>query len=153
MSKKVYSERVKKSIVKGVEKGMNWVEIADFLSVTDRAIYKWLNKHQDLAEEVEEAKKRANKKVEAALFHRAIGYKADAVKVFFDSKTGETVEHKYTHQYPPDTQAAIMWLKNRDPENWKDKTEVSNTHSFDSLSDEELDKMIAEKEKVLRGKK
>lgn len=153
MAKKVYSERVKNSITKGIEKGMTYVEIADFLSVTERAIYKWLNNHPDLQEAVEEAKKRANKKVEAALFHRAIGYKADAVKVFFDSKSGETVEHQYVHQYPPDTQAAIMWLKNRDPDNWKDKTEVANTHSFGELSDDDLDRMIKEKEKALRGEK
>jgi hypothetical protein len=29
--------------------------------------------------------------------------------------------------YPPDTTAAIFWLKNRKPEEWRDKTEVDAT--------------------------
>ena len=31
-----------------------------------------------------------------------------------------TVKH-----YPPDTQAASLWLRNRQPQLWRDKTEVA----------------------------
>ena len=43
---------------------------------------------------------------------------------------------------PADTQAAIFWMKNRRPDEWRDKTEVQLTHSFADLTDEELDQEL-----------
>jgi hypothetical protein len=33
-------------------------------------------------------------------------------------------EVPYTERYPPDTAAAIFWLKNRQPKHWRDKVET-----------------------------
>ena len=33
----------------------------------------------------------------------------------------------YTEHFPPDTAAAFIWLKNRQPHRWRDKKEVSAT--------------------------
>jgi hypothetical protein len=39
---------------------------------------------------------------------------------------GEIITTKLTKHYPPDTTAAIFWLKNRQPGKWRDKTIVDN---------------------------
>jgi hypothetical protein len=45
-----------------------------------------------------------------------------------------------TKHYPPDTAAAIIWLKNRQPERWRDKIEqeVKVTKDVADYTDEEL---------------
>ena len=35
----------------------------------------------------------------------------------------EPVYAEYIEHYPPDTQAASLWLRNRHPDKWKDRTE------------------------------
>ena len=40
----------------------------------------------------------------------------------------ETVEH-----YPPDTTAMIFWLKNRQPDRWRDRAEVEHQHLFNFI--------------------
>ncbi|MHB1956052.1 MAG: hypothetical protein ACYCOU_20160, partial [Sulfobacillus sp.] len=54
--------------------------------------------------------------------------------------------HNTEKHYPPDTQAAMFWLRNRQPERWKEKTEgdvnVNNNLSVATLTDEQLDSKI-----------
>jgi hypothetical protein len=40
------------------------------------------------------------------------------------SFAGQSWEHAYTERYPPDTTAAIFWLKNRRPDLWRDRHET-----------------------------
>ena len=54
---------------------------------------------------------------------------------------------EYIEHYPPDTTAAIFWLKNRQPVlKWRDKKEVENLvklgDELESMSDEELAAII-----------
>jgi hypothetical protein len=63
--------------------------------------------------------------VAESLLHRAKGYSHDAVKIFNDRETGVT-QVPYIERYPPDTTAAIFWLKNRQPAIWRDKTETNH---------------------------
>ena len=47
-----------------------------------------------------------------------------------------------TKHYPPDPTAAIFWLKNRQPDTWRDKVEVDQTVSGNievTFSDPNLD--------------
>ena len=64
----------------------------------------------------------------------------------------ETVKH-----YPPDTTAAIFWLKNRQVERWRDKQEVDHTTKGDKLSSPQIVSYDAETrqliEKTLNRKK
>ena len=59
------------------------------------------------------------------LFHRATGYEhpEDDIK----SVNGEIVITPTVKHYPPDTTAAIFWLKNRRPDLWRDKVESALT--------------------------
>jgi hypothetical protein len=42
---------------------------------------------------------------------------------------GEIVQTPIRKFYPPDTTAAIFWLKNRKPGEWRDKQELEHTGS------------------------
>lgn len=56
---------------------------------------------------------------------RAVGYQTDAVKIF--QYEGSELVVPYRENVQPDTTAAIFWLKNRKPEQWREKTENDTT--------------------------
>ena len=44
-----------------------------------------------------------------------------AVKIFMPAGAEAPVCASYTEHYPPDTQAASLWLRNRQPAKWRDR--------------------------------
>lgn len=94
-------------------------QLADFFGVAVSTLNLWKHEHPEFSESLKGAKDEANERVKRALFERAIGYTHEAVKIF--NHEGEPLVVPYTEHYPPDTAAAFIWLKNREPENWKDK--------------------------------
>lgn len=95
-------------------------EIADFFGVHVATLFRWKDAHQDFRDALKEAKAEADARVEESLFQRAIGYSHEAVKIFMPAGAAEPVHAPYREKYPPDTTAAIFWLKNRQPERWRD---------------------------------
>lgn len=118
--------------------GATDLEIADFFGVSVASLYRWKNEHPAFCEALKEAKAEADKRVEESLYHRALGYSHDAVKIFMPAGATEPVHAPYREHYPPDTTAAIFWLKNRQPDRWRDKHEVEVTRAVDQMSDDEL---------------
>jgi hypothetical protein len=100
-------------------------EVADFLSIDDATLYRWRHTHPEFCEALKVGKDVADQRVKQSLYRRAIGYKHDAVKVF--NNNGEAMLVPFTEHYPPDTTAAIFWLKNRDPDQWRDKQDVEHS--------------------------
>ena len=60
-----------------------------------------------------------------ALYQRANGYSYETVKIFCD-KNGKVTRVPYRVHVPPDVTAQIFWLKNRDPEHWRDAWQVEH---------------------------
>jgi hypothetical protein len=61
-----------------------------------------------------------------------MGYSHDAVKIFPDGGKDDQGNRTpllvpYKEHYPPDTAAAIFWLKNRQKKKWRDKVETGFT--------------------------
>lgn len=54
-----------------------------------------------------------------SLYRRANGYDQPSEKIF--CYEGEVVRADTSTHIPPDTTAAIFWLKNRRPDLWRDK--------------------------------
>lgn len=115
--------------------GKTDVQVAEILNVSEPTIYNWQRKNEDLLLSYRAAKHKANEMVEASLFQRAMGYQHEAEKIFFDSKSLSTIREKYTEHYPPDTAAMQFWLKNRDPDRWKDKTEVKTEGEIKTITE------------------
>lgn len=97
-------------------------EIAEMLGVSERTIHNWKHDHPELVEALKVGKEAADDRVEQSLYRRALGYSHDAVKIM--SYEGQVITEPYVEHYPPDTTAAIFWLKNRRKEQWRDKSEV-----------------------------
>lgn len=60
-----------------------------------------------------------------SLFKRATGIEVTEVEVRDDGK--KKVKRVTKRPIPPDTTAQIFWLKNRQPELWRDKPTVENS--------------------------
>ena len=57
---------------------------------------------------------------------RGVGYSYDSVKIFMPAGAKKPVYAPYVEHVPPDTTAAIFWLKNRDPAHWRDAWQVEH---------------------------
>jgi hypothetical protein len=91
--------------------------------VTSRTFTNWYRDIPELRELVVAGRQEDNVTVAKSLFERANGYSHPEEKIFLD-KDGDIVRAKTIKHYPPDTGAIAFFLKNRDPENWKDRHEV-----------------------------
>lgn len=97
-------------------------EIADFFKVAESTLYLWKNTHPLFSEALKVGKAPADARVEQSLYRRATGYSFDAQKIF--QYEGQPVTVPYVEHVPPDVTACIFWLKNRVPEEWRDKQDV-----------------------------
>ena len=101
------------------KRGFTDVEMSDFFEVTERTWNNWKNKNSDFFQSLKNWKEIADEKVERSLYERATGYSHDEDKIFNIDGVPLIVPTK--KHYPPDTVAAIFWLKNRKPSEWQDK--------------------------------
>ena len=99
-------------------------KLASFFDVSEETINDWKRKYVEFTCALKEGKEVADNNVARSLYERATGYTHEAVKIFADPKTGKKLVVPYTEHYPPDTAAAFIWLKNRQPEVWRDKKQV-----------------------------
>lgn len=121
-------------------------EMSNFFEVAESTFNLWKLDYPDFSAALDLGKEAADKRVEKSLYHRALGYSHDAVKIFADPKTGaEHITH-FTEHYPPDTTACIFWLKNRKPEEWRDRQELTGKNGdplIPEASDNEIARRIA----------
>jgi DNA-binding XRE family transcriptional regulator len=114
--------------------GATDAEMADFFDVSEQTINAWKGKHPKFLESIKRGKSHADTEVAHSLYKRALGYEHEAVKIFCD-KDGHITEAPYRERYPPETTAAIFWLKNRQSANWRDRKEMDLTSKGASLAE------------------
>ena len=127
-------------------KGFTDAEMASVVGVTETTFNNWKNQKPAFFESLKDWKIQADNKVEVSLYERACGYKHDAVHILtnriktFDDK-GKVISEEtepliidIVKEYPPDTTAAIFWLKNRKKEEWRDRTELTVGLDKDTIS-------------------
>ena len=103
--------------------GVTDKQLAEFFGVSESTIYLWKNEHLSFSEALKRGKSQADAMVAKSLFKRALGVTITEEKD--ESGTNGSKTTTTTKEVPPDTTAAIFWLKNRQPEIWRDKKEVS----------------------------
>lgn len=104
-------------------------ELAEFFSVDVRTVQRWRLQHEDFCRAVKSGKEASDERVERSLYQRAIGYdvtEQQAIKVRVGTNQEEVRVVEVTRHVPPDTTAAIFWLKNRRPQAWRDKQEIDH---------------------------
>ena len=123
--------------------GLTDEQISKNLGISKTTLYKYKDEHIELFELLKKGKEIVDYEVENALLKRALGYEYDEITY----ECGEEVK-RVRKQVAPDTTAQIFWLKNRKPEQWREKQviESSNTVEFKSplegLSTGDLKKLI-----------
>ena len=103
--------------------GLTHIEIADLFGIGGAMLSRWLDMYPVFKMAYDAGAKEADAQVTKSLFQRAIGYSHKETKVFLYK--GEIVKENITKHYPPETAAAIFWLKNRTKDNenpWSDLT-------------------------------
>jgi hypothetical protein len=104
--------------------GATDMELADFFGVVLSTINLWKIKHPEFSESVKVGKDAADERVISSLFHRAIGFSHPEVDIRMYE--GQIIKTDIVKQYPPDTTAAIFWLKNRRKDEFRDKVDVNH---------------------------
>ena len=111
--------------LKKVEKlaRMGWTDaqMADFFDVDERTWHRWKAADEEFRQALKEWKDEADARVERSLYERATGYSHPDVHI--SNYQGHITITPVIKRYPPDTTAAIFWLKNRKPAEWRDKQE------------------------------
>lgn len=139
----VFNDIIQEKILSLVQQGATEFEIAERIGVTERTINYWKRKHDDFFHALKGSRDLADQMVEASLFQRACGYSHPAEKHFLNKVKNdegewvtEVITHHYQEHYPPSELAAIFWLKNRQPDRWKDKPLESDTENNGNEPDE-----------------
>lgn len=115
----LYQEQYAEQAYKLCLLGATDKELAGFFGVTEQTVNNWKHAHPKFFESITRGKMMADAQVAESLFKRALGYSHQAVKIM--TVGGEVKHEQYTEHYPPDTPAASLWLRNRQPEKWRDK--------------------------------
>lgn len=145
--KSSYKEEYANQALKLCLLGATDKELANFFSVSEQTLNKWKKDFPEFIESLKKGKSIADANVASKLYNRAIGY--DFEEKHFDLKRqdkdspSQLVETKRIKKHmPADTTAAIFWLKNRQPEKWRDKKEVDAkvnlSDELESMTDEQL---------------
>lgn len=112
--------------------GLTDEEIASRIGINVRSLYNWKNKDVRIFQALKRGKEVADVEVENALRKKALGFR-ESEQVVSTRKTveyengrrvrevSEPVITEVEKYYPPDTTAQIFWLKNRKPEQWRDR--------------------------------
>lgn len=104
--------------------GMTDVQIASVLGITEMTLNRW-KKDESFMLALKKGKDFADSKVIESLYRRATGY--DHTDIYFSSYQGVVTSTPYMKHFIPDVTAQIFWLKNRQPENWREKQDVDIT--------------------------
>jgi hypothetical protein len=122
--------------------------LAEFFGVCPATIKKWMKKYPSFGESVKRGKLMADMNVTRSLYKRAIGYTyqqvvSESVQVPATQAASEKVANPVatflsddmedmriirvtTREAIPDVRAQIFWLKNRQPELWRDKQGIDH---------------------------
>ena len=132
--KTIYSPRMAVIARKACERGMTDNEIANLLGIGLATLYRWKIDYPAFARVFKLGKAAADDRVERSLYSRAIGYDYIAEKATMTRHGQKTM--RYRQHIPPDTAAAVWYLKNRRPDRWRDSFRHEHTASpYDGIED------------------
>lgn len=109
--------------------GLSNEQIAHNIGINKDTLYEWQKRFSDFSDALKKGKEVVDREVENAMLKRALGYEYDEVtqEPVTDKDTGITemrVTKRVTKQIVPDVTAQIFWLKNRKPDEFRDKRDV-----------------------------
>lgn len=106
--------------------------LADLFDVGQRTIDRWIADIPSFAKAVREGRAIADGRVARSLYERAVGYRQEVERTVVHR--GQQMKISNTVQHPPDTQACIFWLRNRQRDFWSG----SQQRRKDALDDDDI---------------
>jgi hypothetical protein len=130
-------------------------QIAGNIGIAERTFSTWKQKHDALRTTLKRGKVVVDIQVENALLKKALGYTTVEITEYPDEDGKMVVSKTVTKEVPPDATAQIYWLKNRKPDEWREKKhiEMSGELNVTNLTDEQLDEKLKRIQGVTDGKK
>ncbi|MBL1376257.1 hypothetical protein [Zobellella iuensis] len=119
--------------------GLTREQLATAFDVCERTIYHWQQEYPEFLQAIARGGIHADAEVAEALFNRARGAVVPDVHIALHE--GQPVITPLEKHYPPDVGAARLWLKNRTPEQWKDKVELVEKPTIALVDREAMDKV------------
>ena len=107
-------------------------DLAGVFEVSRNTIGNWLARYPEFRKAAQDGRDVADADVAHALLQKAKGFTHTDVKILQIEGGAEPVE--YNRYFPPDTQAAIFWLRNRRRQQWRERIE----HEHTSVTDDKL---------------
>jgi hypothetical protein len=120
-------------------------DAAKKLGVSVATFEDYKNKYPEFLEAIKRGKAPVDFEVENALLKRALGYTFTETKSEVELLDGGVKNVKAStetiKEIAPDVTAQIFWLKNRNPERWRDikQTELTGKNGKDLIPDNEAD--------------
>lgn len=118
-------------------------QLAEFFNVAKSTINLWKQKQPKFLDALKRGKVVADASVAHSLYRRATGYSHPETHV--SNYQGEITLTELTKHYPPDTAAAFIWLKNRQPDKWRDKIHIDSNVKFDKETLEMIESQFVTK--------
>jgi hypothetical protein len=127
--------------------GLTDDQVAQNIGINPDTLYTWKKKYPEISESLKKGKEVVDRQVENALLKRALGYEYTETKTEINAAGIPEKVTTTVKQVAPDTTAQIFWLKNRKPQQWRDKRNIEVEGSINNpmaeLTTEELKELIA----------
>lgn len=105
------------------KKGFTDKEMAEVFGCSEVTLNAWKKKYPSFLKSLKAGKRHSDDLVVDALYNRAIGYTITEKHEEHSDQSGNKTK-TVTKQVAGDTTAQIFWLKNRRPDEWRDKQEI-----------------------------
>lgn len=135
---KEWLEEEKLTLINGwAKKGLTEEQISKNMGISYSTLREWKKKYPTIEAALKKGKEVVDYEIESALFKRAMGYEYEEEKTYIQEVDGKVTKRKeiYKRHMPGDTTAQIFWLKNRKPEEWRDRPRISNESMFSRLDE------------------
>lgn len=102
-------------------------QIAQNIGINPATLYDWKKRYPEISKALKKGKEVVDRQVENALLKRALGYKYEEIKTEKTEEGKKVTVTVTVKEVVPDTTAQIFWLKNRKPDQWRDKRDIEHS--------------------------
>lgn len=121
--------------------GLTDDQIANNMGIRRSTLFEWKKRFPDIADALKKNKDIVDIEVENALYKSAVGYDYDELCEYNEKRLEKDGSIKTCHvtktfhkHMAPSVVAQIFWLKNRKPNDWRDKHDVELSGEIDISS-------------------
>ena len=105
--------------------GLTNEQICKELRIAHKTLLVWANTHEEMGKALKTSRILTDSLVEDSLLKRALGYEYEETQMIMSKVPGGENKPvrmvKTKKQMAPDVTAQIFWLKNRQPDGWREK--------------------------------